>query len=77
MRYPDFRVELEKVVAAQVGSLTLDVGGLVAMGSEGGRLLSFVFQKLSLDAPIVVTGANEEVRSLLARDELSEAVRLA
>ena len=73
---PDLRAELDTVIAAGVSALTLDVSGLTEMGTEGGRLLSFVFQKLALDAPITVKGANDTVRAVLQRDELSEAVRL-
>lgn len=74
---PDFRAELETVIAADVKALTLDVGGLSSLGSEGVRLLAFSFQKLALDAPITVTGASDGVRSALQSDELSEAVILA
>ena len=74
---PDLRRELDAAIAANVSSLTLDVSGLDSMGSEGGRLLSFAFQKLAMDAPIKVTGANDAVRAVLARDEMSEAVTLA
>lgn len=74
---PDMRAELDKVIAANVKALTIDASGLLTMGREGGRLLAFAFQKLDLDTPIIVKGANDSVRDLLMRDELTEAIKLA
>ena len=70
-----FRLELDKVVAAQPSRVVIRAEHLQALGDACGRALAFVERKLGVDSEIVVVGANTAVKETLTEVGL-ENVRL-
>jgi anti-anti-sigma regulatory factor len=70
----DFRAAFDRIIAAQVGDLTIDARQLDSISSEGARELVFGRAKLRLDEKITVSGANDAVEKVLVQDEFAESI---
>jgi len=73
---PFFRAKLDDLAQANPDKLTLDVSGLEHMCKEAARVIIFVKQKMSVDADVTVTGANEQIKEIFTRYEFTEEIIL-
>jgi mannose/cellobiose epimerase-like protein (N-acyl-D-glucosamine 2-epimerase family)/anti-anti-sigma regulatory factor len=71
-----FKLELDRVVAAQPKQLVLLAEDLKSLSRESARVLAFVQNKIGLNTNIFVVGANDEVREVLGSLELLDDVTL-
>jgi len=71
-----FSAELANAVSKNPNSLTIDASKLNSISKCAARALLLEKQKMSLDADLVIVGANATVRGLLDDDEFSEEISL-
>ncbi len=67
-----FKVQLDKVVAAQPKRLVLLMADVQTMSKECARLLTFIETKLNMDMDVYLVGANDEVKATLQSIEFLE-----
>ncbi len=60
-----FKVQLDKIIAAQPKRVRLSVESLTSMSKEAARALVFAAQKLVLDENIILAGPNAQVKATL------------
>ena len=60
-----FRVQLDRVVAAQPKRLVLRAEDLQSLSDECARVLAFLTRRLDVDVDTYLVGANDHVKSVL------------
>ena len=73
---PSFQGKLAELIGANPKRLNLNLSTLEHMCKEAARALVFEKQKMDVDAEVTITGANKQVKNLLASDEFTEEVTM-
>lgn len=71
-----FRTELSEVIAHNPKKVAFIMNELQSMTAEGVRSIIFEKQKMNLDTTLYIVSANNDVKKLFDRDELTEEVTL-